>query len=945
MIRRERRPSVVGPLLFAGVFHLFASSAPAAEAPAAGNLRLNPVDVVEEREGVLGPIANRVPPGATGNPDLSRSADDVLPFQILDRRRLVRSGAASTGDFLRREMLASDAAAATPSADLGPDSLIGNTSNLTLRGFGSDETVILVNGRRLPEVVLSGRAATPPPPDVNVIPLSLIERVEVLPVSAAALYSGNPVGGVINLVLRPASDFTELGATYTNGRDAPQSVASLIHGRVLLHGALNLRIGANLGRSEPPTESELGYLRANLPGAAFTDPLFRATPNVRSAFPFSPLFGPGTSSVTSVAPGASGSGGLAAFNGRAGVRSTALFDSPAGVAASPASADFPYGRRERSMAFFGSATYDLLPWLQLGLDGISRETTANRGLNVFTADLRLAAASPLNPFGQDVLVSLNETAPQLGDNYGESRVKYSTLTAGLLARLPGGWRVTLDALTGRSVTRYRGVTADAARWQALVDSGGYKPLRDTQVFAPPAAFLDQVLVFGAGRGRFATLGDYSTLDVALRATNDTLKGPTGPVVVNVGGDFRRNRLAAFTDARFYGDGASAATPVRWSGRTLSRPSVFAELQAPLLPERWRPRGLRSIDANLAARYTASDNSGESNLAPSGGVKLGLPGGFSLRASVATSNRMPTPFMSRLAPTAGSSPIPDGGGEVSTVAIFDPVRQETYNVLAADALNNSLRPESAVTRTAGLIFERGQVHLFRAALDASDTRKSGELAYLGPQAVLNLESLLPGRVVRTTAAPGAALPGRVTNLASGNFNLAWRESRDWTTSLDYIWTEALGGRLELNGRWIWFQRYARQILPTSPIVDQLDAPDGSAQGLLRHRAKLGATWSKAGTSVGAEANYFHSRVLPIAEQPAQGADRIGSQWQWDFFASANLGHRLPGHGPADRLRLQLRVNNVLKATPPRYANDPSGAGVQPYGDWRGRVFSLSVLSRF
>ena len=64
-----------------------------------------------------------------------------------------------------------------------------------------------------------------------------------------------------------------------------------------------------------------------------------------------------------------------------------------------------------------------------------------------------------------------------------------------------------------------------------------------------------------------------------------------------------------------------------------------------------------------------------------------------------------------------------------------------------------------------------------------------------------------------------------------------------------------------------------------------------------------------------------------------------------FASANLGHRLPGHGPADRLRLQLRVNNVLNATPPRYANDPSGAGVQPYGDWRGRIYSLSVLSRF
>src|SRR5438045_1294646 len=83
--------------------------------------------------------------------------------------------------------------------------------------------------RRHPEVMLSGRQETLPP-DVNFIPISLVERVEVLPVSASALYSGNPVGGVINIVLRPNVKSTEVTTTCTNalgGFDAPQFSVSL----------------------------------------------------------------------------------------------------------------------------------------------------------------------------------------------------------------------------------------------------------------------------------------------------------------------------------------------------------------------------------------------------------------------------------------------------------------------------------------------------------------------------------------------------------------------------------------------------------------------------------------------------------------------------------------------------------------------------------------------
>ena len=37
--------------------------------------------------------------------------------------------------------------------------------------------------------------------------------------------------------------------------------------------------------------------------------------------------------------------------------------------------------------------------------------------------------------------------------------------------------------------------------------------------------------------------------------------------------------------------------------------------------------------------------------------------------------------------------------------------------------------------------------------------------------------------------------------------------------------------------------------------------------------------------------------------------------------------------------------VLGASFPKYVNDPSGAGVQSYGDWRGRTYSLTLTATF
>ena len=268
-------------------------------------LRLAPMLVEVQAESIAVERPGSLVDGNAGdNLDLPRTADGPLPYTIYDRAQIARSGVVDLNDFLQREVLESDPAIGSPvsaaGAGTGGESFATGSANLRFRGYEASETVILVNGRRLPGVLTAFGNGTQPP-DVNFIPLSLVQQVEVLPVSASSLYSGNAVGGVVNIVLRPELErnTTEVSSTYTNGLrgfDAPQSSLSLLHARSFLGGALRARLSGSFTRSFPPVESELGYRRARLAGPPATgEVLYGATPNVRSA-DGGPLFGPGTRS-------------------------------------------------------------------------------------------------------------------------------------------------------------------------------------------------------------------------------------------------------------------------------------------------------------------------------------------------------------------------------------------------------------------------------------------------------------------------------------------------------------------------------------------------------------------------------------------------------------------------------------------------------------------------
>ncbi|MFC3033628.1 TonB-dependent receptor domain-containing protein [Pseudoalteromonas fenneropenaei] len=70
------------------------------------------------------------------------------------------------------------------------------TATLDLRGLGSNRTLVLINGRRMQAGSITSQV-----PDVNQIPASLIQRVEVLTGGAGAVYGADAVAGVVNFVM------------------------------------------------------------------------------------------------------------------------------------------------------------------------------------------------------------------------------------------------------------------------------------------------------------------------------------------------------------------------------------------------------------------------------------------------------------------------------------------------------------------------------------------------------------------------------------------------------------------------------------------------------------------------------------------------------------------------------------------------------------------------
>ncbi|MFN2397715.1 MAG: TonB-dependent receptor domain-containing protein [Gemmatimonadaceae bacterium] len=155
----------------------------------------------------------------TGSRALDRSVLEApVPIDVLSAADIRQTGLTETSQVI--QMLAPSLNFPRPSVNDGTDHI----RPATLRGLGPDQTLVLINGKRRHTTALVhvnqsvGRGSTSV--DLNAIPVSAIERIEILRDGAAAQYGSDAIAGVINVILK-SGEQTSLSATAGQVRSKP----------------------------------------------------------------------------------------------------------------------------------------------------------------------------------------------------------------------------------------------------------------------------------------------------------------------------------------------------------------------------------------------------------------------------------------------------------------------------------------------------------------------------------------------------------------------------------------------------------------------------------------------------------------------------------------------------------------------------------------------------
>jgi len=152
----------------------------------------------------------------TGSRIIQTSASSQQPLSIINRADIERTGLASIGELLQQVTAGGKALNAkfNSSGNFGYPADGGGigagSAQVDLRNLGSKRVLVLVDGIRwVNESSASGVSGAA---DLNTIPMSIIDRIEVLEDGASAIYGSDAIAGVVNIITRKTFEGVEVNA-------------------------------------------------------------------------------------------------------------------------------------------------------------------------------------------------------------------------------------------------------------------------------------------------------------------------------------------------------------------------------------------------------------------------------------------------------------------------------------------------------------------------------------------------------------------------------------------------------------------------------------------------------------------------------------------------------------------------------------------------------------
>ena len=882
----------------------------------------------------------------TGSQIKRIDGETALPVQILKRADIERIGASSTEELVKQLSSLSSAGSATTVANA---SGVGgaNIATVSLRGLGGARTLVLVNGRRVSVYGGGSGGAAGSSVDINSIPLSAIERVEVLKDGASAVYGSDAIAGVVNFILRKDFDGIELTGTFgqpSQGSAGKDKKATLFAGWGKLGEdnynvtfALNLQETNAIFGADRDFASRLNVAQRNdltssitfpsnvLIGSALKNPQLPNCGPVSVVSPFTP---------TRCSFDNSQYGSIQPYSKKANLLSNGRLTLS------------PNAEAYFEAAYSDNKSVSSTQPVPLAYNAIT--TASNPYVPAFAA-LKAQYPSltglggfvlvPTSPYYPAAFAAANGVAGKpLLLNYrdvvnGARSTEDDSKNARLLLGMRGtwsGWDLDTAALYNESRVNEDLLAGYAQYSKALpiFNSGVINPFGDT---------TDQTALDAVRAAEFrgtAFSSKTSTASVDLKGSRELFNLANGAVALALGAELRREKFeydpsVAIQTGDIAGLGGNAF-PVT-GARTVA--SAYAELSAPLA---------RKLDLDVAARYDRYQGVG-STVNPKASVRWQPTDTFLFRSSVGTGFRAPsltdlyTPQATSI--TANGTRDPIRCPNVATGAATDC----SFQFTTLTGGNPNLQPEKSLSYTIGVLIE--PVKELSVSIDAFRVNLKNAIVVGGLSSTYFLATAARANqyaafIQRGAPDGNASGVGPIIGILQTNANLFKTQLAGVDIDAKYAWRLASGNRITARMSGTYLGKYDVQG-PDGSYTSSLDQALNASGGVVlrwKHNATIGYEMGKLGASL--SQNYQKAYTDALSSLAAAGSTprRVDAYQTFDAQVT---------YAGWKSTKLTLGIKNLFDRDPP-YTNLTSnflGGYDVSYSDPRGRFVYVTAAYTF
>ncbi len=916
----------------------------------------------------------------------------ALPVVTLDRKQIEQTGYQTAADLLQKITVSNGGAVPISNNGTG---FTPSASSTSIHGLGPEATLVLINGHRVANYPI-GQGGQTAFVDLNSIPLTAIERIEVLTSGASAVYGADAVAGVVNIIFRKNYDGGEASVRFgnTTNKDSHEVVANYVQGAstdkssitaglsyysraaIFQHDREYSAIPPYLSTNSSPINAQIttaAYdaalgLPAGTRPAGVTKDVFYATPGIF----------PGASGGNSISPtgnllsGSTNYGNTPAsqYIYSSGRKSVWNFNQTAGSYPEfERHGGFVNGERklfgtDNVKAYFEVSQQHAFSESQLAPLATGTFTTpgsveyvipAKTATPLPTPDGRARAAvagayNPFNPFNVDITGGTKFRLADFGNRILRSDSDAFLATLGVkMDNILDNWNVDVGARYSTVDVHQDFKLVSTSRFNQIVNANDpiFNPASSTYIGTTtpynPFGYPGNPIATNAPSIKYAGVHVKDVFGSALRnpfltlSTGSIYDLPAGPIGFAAGLDYRIESLKQNPDAiSLLGDDGSGSE--NFVDRSRKVFAYFGEVKVPIISPKQHITAVYDLSVDVAARDERFLSSKQSKVVPSVALRYQpIDDSLTFRGSYGEGIRQPSLFELY------------GGTVNGLLTITDPRNGTTLaETPTIQGSNSSLKSEKTKSYTAGVVWSPKFDFLkgFTVNADFWQVERQGTVVSNPQNTVDRFFGKAPGGLVsgERVLLDGA---GSILSVTAPYINVGKTIAKGVDLGASYVLTTNSLGRFDFGAGGSWLESFRQATVQGQPLLEFVNTDASGGQGLdgyIRWKTKANVTWTYKQYYLGITSNYTGGfQDVDADGNPFQviGFMTFDAQASYTFHGEFGFGRYL------ENTRVTIGALNFMDRSPPFSSGGGSNAVGYPgfMYDATGRFVYVQLSKKF